>query len=467
MSMDAIPPDTTAKASEVAPLLRDVFGEEPDMDRLEQADLLVIREANMTPVAAAAMEKGYDGSWYCWLLVVSENHRGNGLGSRLLHAVVQRARERGAVSVWLKTFQERVGMQKILRREEWYLCGAELAGRFDGVREIWRLPLISAPMGIIVIGANPTGRGGEWVERIQTMPLMWCLKGIVEPHEPHREHWNNFGIPTFTSVDDPGVMDGVRAVVIAVPPTRVGQLQRECMHRGLAILVEKPLAGSLTELAELQDVLVSNPVPLIVGVQRRSHPSYVALRATLQSHRPSEMSVRISLGRPIGDQPAGHRATRSLCRGGALLDLGYHALDLVHFVLGQPLELVSCFLEDSGDLAAGIESSAKLLGRCGTTWVRIEVDRHGGARREEVRARTADGVWHANREQVLRPDGSVLYECSGSWEAAESGRLVELAEATAMERRQPVDLWDHLKAFELVERAYAMAHIHGLEGFGS
>jgi len=459
--------DSAATASETAALLRDALGGEPDLVRLKRADLIVFRGPDLIPVAATAVEKGADGSWYCWLLAVSGDYRGNGLGTRLLREVVHRAKESGAVSVWLKTYQERTGMQKILRREGWYLCGAELAGRFDKVREIWRLPLISSPMGIIVIGANPGGRGGEWVDRIRTMPLMWSLRGIVEQNELYRKHWENLGIPSFTSIDDPGALEGVGAAVIAVPPTRVGQVQRECMRRDLAILVEKPLAGSLTELAELQDALQSNPIPLIVGVQRRSHPSYVALRAALQLVRPSELSMCLSLGRPLGDLPAGHRANRSLCRGGALLDLGYHALDLVHFVLGQPLELVSCFLENSGDLAAGIESSARLFGRCGTTWVRIEVDRHGGARREEIRARTADGVWLGNREQVLRPDGSTLYECSSSWEAAESGRLVELAEGAARRDPLPVDLWDHLTAFELVERAYAMAHIHGLEGLTS
>jgi predicted dehydrogenase/GNAT superfamily N-acetyltransferase len=463
--MAAIPPDTNATASEVAPLLRDVFGDEPDMNRLDQADLMVIRDTDMTPVAVLAVEKGLDGSWYCWLLAVSEAQRGKGLGSSLLQTVVRRAKEHGAVSVWLKTFQERAGMQKILRRDGWFLCGAELAGRFDGVREIWRLPLISSPMGILVIGANPEGRGGEWVKRIQTMPEMWALRGIVEPSASHRMYWGGIGVPSFSSMDDPGALQHVEAVVLAVPPTQVVALQRDCMNRGLAILVEKPLASSLSELAELQDAVVSNPVPIIVGVQRRSHPSYVALRAAFQYHRPSELSVCLSLGRPVGDQPPGHRSTRSLCRGGALLDLGYHALDLVQFVLGQPLELVSCTLEDSEDLANGIESSARLLGRCGTTWVRIEVDRHGNSRREEVLARTEDGVWRANREQVIRPDGSLLYECKGSWESAECGRLVELAQATATKNSHPVDLWDHLKAFELVERAYAMAHIHGLEGF--
>lgn len=467
MNVDDISHDSTATASEVAPLLREVFGEEPDMDRLARADLLVIREANMTPVAVAAVENNPDGSWYCWLLAVSEGSRAKGLGTRLLREIVDRASESGASSVWLKTYQKRVGMQAILRRDGWFLCGAEVAGRFDGVREIWRYPIVLNPMGILVIGANPEGRGGEWVRRIQEMAGMWILRGIVDPHEPYRSRWQRLGIPSFKSIDDDGALENASAVVIAVPPTRVGQVQRDCIRKGIAILVEKPLAGSLAELADLQDSLMSAPVPLIVGVQRRSHPSYVALRAALQSNRPSEMSVRITLGRPTGDLPAGHRANRSLCRGGALLDLGYHALDLVHFVLGQPLELVSCFLESAGDLATEIESSAKLLGRCGTTWVRIEVDRHGGKRQEEVRVRTSEGVWIADREQVISPEGDHFYQCSGSWEAAEFGRLAELAGAVTSKSHVPVDLWEHLMAFELIERAYAMAHIHGLEGFQS
>ena len=457
--------DHSGTADEAASLFTQVFGEVQDLARLSRSQILILRQQDQVVSAAAAVEKEEGGVWYCWLLAVSERCRSKGLGRRLLSEVVNLARENGASIVWLKTYQKRAGMQAILRKEGWFLCGAELAGRFDGVREIWRYPIVRAPMGIIVIGANPEGRGGEWVERIQSMRQIWNLIGIVEQDESHRVHWEQMGIRAFTNLDDPGSTEGVSAAVIAVPPTKVVQVQRECMTRGIAILVEKPLAGSLAELAALQESLMSTPVPLVVGVQRRSHPSYVALRAALNSEHPSELSVRISLGRPSDDRPAGHRANRTLCRGGALLDLGYHALDLVHFLLGKPLEMVSCFLASGGDLAAGIESSANLLGRSGSTWVRVEVDRHGGKKIEEVRARTSEGVWIADREKVRSPDGNVFYQCSGSWEAAESGRLVELAGAVAQGRLLSEDLWEHLAAFELIERAYAISHIQGLEGF--
>jgi predicted dehydrogenase/GNAT superfamily N-acetyltransferase len=466
MNQEDIRIDLSGTTDEAASIFTQVFGDAPDLVRLSQSMIHILRKRDGTAVAAAAVEQEEGGIRYCWLLAVSEGYRAKGLGGRLLREVVDHARGDGATMVWLKTYQKRIGMQAILRRDGWFLCGAERAGRFDGVREIWRYPIAQAPKGIIVIGANPTGRGGEWVERIQAMPELWTLKGIVEQDDSHRAHWERIGIPTYQSLDDPGALIDVSATIIAVPPTKVAQVQRECVKRGIAILVEKPLAGSLSELADLQDSLMSAPVPLVVGVQRRSHPSYVALRAALESEHPTELSVRISLGRPSHDQPAGHRVNRTLCRGGALLDLGYHALDLVHFLLGKPLEMVSCFLASGADLATGIESSATLLGRSGSTWVRVEVDRHGGRKLEEVRARTSEGVWIADREQVLAPDGSVFYQCSGSWEAAESGRLVELAGAVSRGGRLTEDLWEHLAAFELIERAYAISHIQGLEGFG-
>jgi predicted dehydrogenase/GNAT superfamily N-acetyltransferase len=457
--------DASADPDEVASIFLATFGEAPEQSRLTSSQLFLARAANGEAVAAAAMERLDAASWCIWLFAVKEEQRGRGYGRGFLAGLASKARDEGGVSLELKTYRRWHRMRTLLRRSGWFLLGAEMSKRNDGVGELWQLPLLDKPLGIVVVGANPAGRGGEWIERILGVPQLWTLQGIVDSSEQVRNAWATKGIAAFADLQEMSALTMPNAVVIAVPPTRSAAVQRECLSFGLPMLVEKPFASSLSELAELQRGLTSKPVPLIPGVQRRTHPAYVALRSAICKSRVHDLSMRLFLGRPADDRPAGHRSDRALCRGGALLDVGYHAIDLVHFLLGNPLEMISCSLGEAGDLAAGIESSAHVLGRCGATWVRLQVDRHGGAKTEQILVATDEGVWAADREGVRHPDGTAFYKCAGSWESAEEGKLAELAVASRRSKVKPEDLWEHLAAFELIEKAYALAHIHGLEGY--
>lgn len=455
-----------AASLEVAmPLFHGAFGEEPDSKRLSQARLFALKTDDGVPVAAVAVETNNNDSWHLWLLAVDESYQGLGFGRRLMEHVVSLARCERVGEVRIKTFLRWKNMQSILHEGGWYLCGAELAGRHDGVREIWRYPIVKEPIRLMIAGANPSGRGGEWLDRARTLPALFRITAVADPDVAVRAHWESQGISVFESLDNVPVTDFIDAAVIAVPPMYAATAQSRCIERGLPYLVEKPMAASLSELVQLQRLLQRSRKGMIIGVQRRSHPAYVALKSTLLDEDIQELSIRIALGRPLGDSPAGHRADRGQCRGGALLDLGYHALDLAHFLLGKPFEPVSCSLFAGSDIASGLESAARILGRCGTTWVRFDVDRHGLGKREEVRARTPEGVWIADRERVRGPDGTTFYQCPGSWEKAELGTLASLASIATTGRGWDSDLWEHLSLFETVERAYSSARLLGLEGF--
>lgn len=462
----AIPIIESASADQVVPLFRRTFGEEPDRERLGRARVFAVGDTDPIP-AAALVEQDRHEDWHLWLLAVDEGHRGHGFGRRLIRHVVARAATEGAASVRLKTFKKWGNMRNILQEDGWFLCGAEPAARFDGVREIWRRPIVRDPVDLLVVGANPRGRGGEWLERALALPGLFQVRAVADPQEAVRCHWRAKGIGAFSSMEQAADAGPLGAAVIAVPPVHAASVQRDCIRLSLPYLVEKPMVASLHELMELQRQLLDSGLGVVVGVQRRSHPAYVAMKAGLRDERVSDLSIRISLGRARTDVPDGHRADRGQCRGGALIDLGYHALDLAHFLLGNPLEPVSCSLFAGADLAAGIESAASILGRCGNTWVRLEVDRHGPGKREEVRARTGDGVWIADREGVRAPGGSTYYQCPGSWEKAELGTLAALAGFATAGGRPGIDLWEHLALFETVERAYSSARLLGLEGFAA
>jgi predicted dehydrogenase len=323
---------------------------------------------------------------------------------------------------------------------------------------------ISSPLRILAIGANPKGRGGEWIHRILTLSNEWELCGVVDSLECTRQYWGSKGRPAFSSLEQALSATQPQAVVVAVPPAFTAGIQTICAQQGIAILAEKPLAVSLPELARLQDNYQKHPVPLVVGVQRRSHPTYAFLRSVIRKadNPPSELAVRIVLGRSTEETPDGHRADPALAGGGILLDLGYHALDLAQFLLEYPIEPVSCTLSTLNDLAPHLEYSAHLLGRAGTTWVRIIIERCG-EKSELVQAKFPEGVWQADREFVTSPEGSVDFTTSRTWDQAETGCLEQLARHIKNGTSNSEDLWDHLAILEIIEHAYAIARRLGLE----
>lgn len=433
------------------------FQEVPNIDRLAKASSIVFFSPENEPLAAACLEPDQSRKWgYIWLFAVAESARGCGLGARLLEAVVDEGRGLGLRTLSLKTYQKWTTMREMLERKQWVLVRAEASKREDGVGEIWQLPLVDSPLKIVVIGANPEGRGGEWISSIREQRERWQLVSAVDPDSAVREFWQSKGIPSCASwqdVPNPGEID---AAVIAVPPRFSAGIQKELLREDLALLVEKPLASSMRELLELQSCLAETKGNLVPGVQRRSHPAYVALRSVLADKAVARLSVIISLGRSESDRLSGHRSDPRQCRGGALLDLGYHALDLVHFLLGVPLEMISCSLQDRGDLASGSDSAADLLCRAGRTWVRVQVNRQGH-KTEAVFAGTSEGVYRADRGRVTAPDGSVIYECPRAWHSSERSRLSILASARLCGFGAEADLWEHLALFEIIERAYGMS----------
>ena len=111
-------------------------------------------------------------------------------------------------------------------------------------------------------------------------------------------------------------MDSAQAAVIAVPTERHAEIVRECLPRGLHLLVEKPVGRSLDEADEAIRLAASHRRVLQVAHIERFNPSFAA--------------VRSRIGRPLFIDTERLAAFR--LRGAdvdVVLDLMIHDLDLV------------------------------------------------------------------------------------------------------------------------------------------
>jgi UDP-N-acetylglucosamine 3-dehydrogenase len=117
------------------------------------------------------------------------------------------------------------------------------------------------------------------------------------------------------------------AVVIASPTTTHHPLALAALDRGIAVLVEKPLAANTREADELVEAARSHGVPLQVGHVERFNPAVLELGRLLDTGWLS--TVYAITSRRAGPFPARIRDV------GVTMDLATHDVDILSFVAAE------------------------------------------------------------------------------------------------------------------------------------
>jgi predicted dehydrogenase len=116
----------------------------------------------------------------------------------------------------------------------------------------------------------------------------------------------------------------VDAVSIATPTPLHYPIARECLERGVHVLVEKPITTTLEEARSLVDIAASTGRILQVGHLERFNAAILALQGTLGTPRFVE-SHRLA--------PFKERGTDV----NVVLDLMIHDIDLIQSLVGSPI----------------------------------------------------------------------------------------------------------------------------------
>lgn len=111
------------------------------------------------------------------------------------------------------------------------------------------------------------------------------------------------------------------AVTIAVPTTHHHAVALDAIAAGIGLLIEKPIAATVTEADEIIELAERGGVVLSVGHIERYNPAVTALRETIRNQR------LISLGiTRVGPVPP------RITDVGITVDLGVHDIDLARYV---------------------------------------------------------------------------------------------------------------------------------------
>ena len=156
------------------------------------------------------------------------------------------------------------------------------------------------------------------------------------------------GAKLFTDYREMIASGEIDAVIVASPDDQHAAMTLAALDAKLHVLCEKPLAGNVAAAREMRDRAVAAGVVNMVLFTWRWQPEWAAMR---------RMAVEGGLGRihhasfdfivPLSNGVYQWRFDRTRANG-ALGDLGPHALDMAHWMVG-----------DIGDLSAILSTSAK------------------------------------------------------------------------------------------------------------
>ncbi len=160
-----------------------------------------------------------------------------------------------------------------------------------------------------------------------------------------------YGVPHFTDVAELLEHCAPDLVTLAVPTEKHFEIGMDLIKRGVHLLIEKPIAKTLDEAAQLVEAAERNNVILAVGHIERFNPAIIELRRRINEG----MTGRIYqvFAQRLSPYPARIRDA------GVVIDLASHDIDLLRYLIGEQIvriygETLSSINSDREDMFNGI-----------------------------------------------------------------------------------------------------------------
>ena len=254
------------------------------------------------------------------------------------------------------------------------------------------------------------------------------------------------------------------AVIVATPTGSHASIASAALHRDLPVLVEKPIASSPAQAAELVALAERRGVILAVGHVERFNPAVRQLKHRLEAGELGRLfHVRMQRAGPFPDRVADV---------GVTVDLATHDLDVLSYLLEEPPEMifaqVSRRVHDSREdlLLATLRYPGGVLATLHVDWLTPTKLRRASLTGERgvftIDYLTQDLIWYENGE------------VGGGWDALDTlrgvseGRVirypvphreplsVELAEFVRAVRGAPAEIVQGTDGLSALSLAFAL-----------
>jgi predicted dehydrogenase len=185
---------------------------------------------------------------------------------------------------------------------------------------------------IAVIGAGAIGR--THIDRIARSDNLQ-LAAIADPTDAGCALAQSLNVPWFA--DYRAMLDSAkpRGAVVATPNSTHISMAVDCLERGVAVLVEKPVADTVAEAQVLVDAQARTSVPVLVGHHRRHNPINRRARDILQSGQLGRVVTANVMATFLKPDAYFDVAWRREKGGGPILINLIHEIDMLRFLLGE------------------------------------------------------------------------------------------------------------------------------------
>ena len=189
---------------------------------------------------------------------------------------------------------------------------------------------MSRPLRVALVGAGSMGRHHA---RVLSESPETELLAIVDPDSAVDELAYRHHSTRLSSLDELLAGERPDAAVVAVPTAHHAAVASALLEADVAVLVEKPIAATMEEAAQLVALAARRGLPLTVGHVERFNPAVTALRDKLRGQelgRVFQVHTRRLSPFParIGDT-------------GAAFDLATHDLDIMCELAGSPIRIAA------------------------------------------------------------------------------------------------------------------------------
>ena len=191
--------------------------------------------------------------------------------------------------------------------------------------------------GVRFAVAGPGFIGKVHARAIQSVEGAELVAALGSSAERLRAFAEKLGIErSYTDPTELAADPDVDAVVIATPNDLHGPLAERMLGAGKHVLVEKPMALSAEQARGMARVARSSGSRLMVGHMWRFDREAQRLRAAVAADELGEIVKTKGYGIHAHWGPSGWFTDPERSGGGALIDMGVHAIDTVRYLLGDP-----------------------------------------------------------------------------------------------------------------------------------
>jgi predicted dehydrogenase len=184
--------------------------------------------------------------------------------------------------------------------------------------------------------------GSGWIQDFHARAVFERADAEIVAVANHREESaarlaERFGIPRVTTDWEALAAEpSFDAAVVATPNALHAPQSIALLRSGKHVLVEKPMATSVAGCDAMIEAAASSGTSLMVAHCWRFRDEVRAMRARIEAGELGEVVSTRGYGVHAGWGPSGWFTDPALAGGGALVDMGVHAIDTARFLLGDP-----------------------------------------------------------------------------------------------------------------------------------